>query len=1013
MDTDFVEDIVSINSGSQTLDFDRKDSILCPDGVVNSIVKTEFFSQDDIDDAMSSDNCLIQTIESSYFTNSGTRENELNNMTRAVMESVPYADGLQYLAAISSFSDNFKEMDSGQQIKQEPIDSNDLFESSDEEVVQQMSQEEYQEFFDVQEEVVVQECPEQEIITQSWDMNRSTNINTILKTEVECMSSTDDVDIPIPEGEEASSSVNPYPCDFCSRRFNRKSHLMNHMVTHQSERPFCCALCGVRYRRKCDLANHMKIHIGPDNQSDSGLDNQNVSVTKVMNKLMFVDPIRRRSVTPGDDSEDKGDTFQEPSTKNRGRSKGRGRGKGRPMKDRLITLGWNSEIYSKPHTCNPCGISFTREKALLNHARLHHIDDGVNIVTTQKSNSDSYELTILANSKSSDVTTYSCDSCGAVFDRFDFLKRHQRQHMKKELGNVEEEIYEEAHMCIHCGLFFKSMPELEMHTDQHLIPTNISEKSKCLACGETFDSTDELSDHVSQIHTESLSENSCKLCGKLCKDDKALQKHLMVHDTSDNNCIMCGKRFHSRARLKRHMVTHREKGVICDICGEEVADKRALINHKASHANTVSISQNSLTEKVFPCTSCGKVFGSRSSQQIHIRIHTGERPYGCRYCSKAFADGGTLRKHERIHTGEKPYACPVCPKAFNQRVVLREHIRAHHAGTEAKGGQVNFYECKVCGYLFRSSTELCSHLVQHSDENTKRSRVVPVGPRKYKRRSKLGNRKDTWCLVEKVFTVMSGQSDTESCEDEPMPTVEEQAVQSIMEQNDMPYDPPTIASPPSKSPVKTYKIVNGKLLKSEQKSSKQVSCESKHTIPKLEPVPKKHCFVLKDGECTRTCSTVLYYSSRCDPTVMDSSLGEESKENDNPEEPEDQISVEDTDFTNIKIEPVSDQSIFNVHDLDNICNIDFSGENEVQYYVQNTDDGYVDQCELILESSNDDCLIETVFDTDYVEEVGANIELSTEEMAPVFAEIISCDICDEVFEDRKELMRHIQTMHIG
>ena len=29
--------------------------------------------------------------------------------------------------------------------------------------------------------------------------------------------------------------------------------------------------------------------------------------------------------------------------------------------------------------------------------------------------------------------------------------------MKKELGNVEEEIYEEAHMCIHCGLFFKSM----------------------------------------------------------------------------------------------------------------------------------------------------------------------------------------------------------------------------------------------------------------------------------------------------------------------------------------------------------------------------------------------------------------------------------------------------------------------------------------------------------------------------------------------------------------------------
>lgn len=50
-----------------------------------------------------------------------------------------------------------------------------------------------------------------------------------------------------------------------------------------------------------------------------------------------------------------------------------------------------------------------------------------------------------------------------------------RQHMKKEHGNAEEEIYEEAHMCIHCGLFFKSILELEMHTEQHLLPTNISE----------------------------------------------------------------------------------------------------------------------------------------------------------------------------------------------------------------------------------------------------------------------------------------------------------------------------------------------------------------------------------------------------------------------------------------------------------------------------------------------------------------------------------------------------------
>jgi len=60
-------------------------------------------------------------------------------------------------------------MNQGQQIKVEDVD---LFESDDEEVQQ------YQDYFDVQEEVVVQECPEQEVITQSWDLNHASDIET-------------------------------------------------------------------------------------------------------------------------------------------------------------------------------------------------------------------------------------------------------------------------------------------------------------------------------------------------------------------------------------------------------------------------------------------------------------------------------------------------------------------------------------------------------------------------------------------------------------------------------------------------------------------------------------------------------------------------------------------------------------------------------------------------------------------------------------------------------------------
>lgn len=46
------------------------------------------------------------------------------------------------------------------------------------------------------------------------------------------------------------------------------------------------------------------------------------------------------------------------------------------------------------------------------------------------------------------------------------------------------------------------------------------------------------------------------------------------------------------------------------------ADGRSLMNHRHSHTN--------ISGRQFPCRECGKTFGSRSSQQIHMRIHTGK-----------------------------------------------------------------------------------------------------------------------------------------------------------------------------------------------------------------------------------------------------------------------------------------------------------------------------------------------------------------------------------------------------